>query len=887
MKTSHKAISALTLLSLVLSLPRVAPAEPEKPSYRRGPRAGVPPLRAKPPMGAAAAGMPAPAPAAPAPAAPPAAPAAASPTPPPLAPPVAGAAVGAAAGAVDLPTLPGEKEFTECKRVPAGRRVVVTLKPESELNDLIGWIKGISCRPFIIPANVRQGKVTIIVPEPITAGEAYRIFLSALDSMGLTIQPEGRVLKIIESNRARESPIPMIGSGEAAPNIEQYITRMIRLRNVTTEEMVQVLNRIKGRDGDITPYAPTSTLIITDLATNIRRMEEVVRALDVPMNSEKIWVIRLKNVLATEVAAMLEKIFGVTKPGQAAQRRAPVSMAAPSASNDVGSIVVDKGGAAPESELSISQIVPDERSNSLILIASEKTYLRVLALVKRLETQSGDGGGERVHVYGLENADSEDMAGVLQGMGVSVSGGRGGRAGGGGNARPAGQGGGGNAGLFQDDVKVTADKGTNSLVIVANPKDYLTLREVIRRLDVPRRQVYIEATVMEISLSKSRDLGVSYHGGLPVGDQFLLGGLRGNAGSTSLSSLSPLGLAAAQGLAGGFFGPLLGSSTSLGPQAATVPSYGIAILALQNNNDVNILQMPHIITTDNQKATIQVGQNLPFPSASFGGLGGGLGAGAGAAGAAGGLGFGLGTSVQRQDVALKLEITPHINASDYVRLEIDNEISDVADPNYNNLGPATNKRTIKTVTVVRDQQPVVLGGIMRDRNTETVTKIPLLGDIPILGYLFKIKRTETQKQMLLVVLTPYVINQPGDLSKVFERKMRERREFIEAYSAFANDRDFDRIVDYTRKRGALEEINRTATEAERDSADLRAAEQGLRREVEAGPVDLPVMPLRGGGGGGHAPAAPASAPSSGPAPQSLPTDSPIRPRAPGPAPVRQ
>ncbi|MCS6914790.1 MAG: type II secretion system secretin GspD [Myxococcales bacterium] len=761
----------------------------------------------------------------------------------------------------DLP-LPGEKEFTECRRIPPGKRIVVNLKQDSELQDLIGWIKTISCRPFIVPASIRQSKVTVIVPEAITVNEAYRIFLSALESMGLTVQPDGRVLKIIESNRARESSIPVVTPGERLPNTEQYVTRMLRLQHVTPEEVVQVLNRLKGRDGDITPYGPTNTLVITDTASNIKRMEQVVRALDVPMGSEKIWVIRLKNVVAGEVAQMLQQIFGVGKPGPGTSqpRRAPISVTPPSTGTDVATVQT----AETAVDLSISQVIPDERTNSLILVATERTYQRVLALIRRLEQQGGElgSGGGRVHVYSLENANAEDLAGVLQGLGVSVSasgGRRGGRAGASPPAQPApGGGAGGSSSIFQDEVKITADKSTNSLIILATAKDYLTLRDLIQRLDLPRRQVFIEATVMEVSLSKTRDLGLSYHGGYQVGDNvpaLLLGGLQ----SGSLRSTNPLSIAVLQGLAAGAVGPLFPSSSVLGQQAAGIPSFAVLMQALQTNNDVNILQEPTLLTTDNEKAIIQVGQNLPFPSAAFTGLpiGGGFGGTPGTPGAPGVGGFGLGTSVQRQDVALKLEITPHVNASDMVRLEIDNEISDVAERNYGGLGPATNKRTLKTVAVVRDQQPVVLGGILRDSVRESVTKIPLLGDIPILGYLFKFTQREVQKQMLIIVLTPYIIHDPSDLRRIFERKMQERRAFLETFSAMQGaDRDFDRVVDYSRKRGPLEEINRTILEAEREAMEIRAAEAGLRREIEAGPVELPVPPARSG-------TPPASAPPAG------------------------
>src|SRR6185503_4238530 len=151
--------------------------------------------------------------------------------------------------------------------------------------------------------------------------------------------------------------------------------------------------------------------------------------------------------------------------------------------------------------------------------------------------------------------------------------------------------------------------------------------------------------------------------------------------------------------------------------------------------------------------------------------------------------FSFGTSVQRQDVALKMEITPHVNDSDFVRLEIDNELSDVSNPNFNGLGPATSKRTVKSVVTVRDQQSIVLGGLIKDSVSNQVDKVPLLGDIPILGYLFKTTHKVIQKQNLLIILTPYIIKDPSDLRRIFERKLRERREFMERYTSFDDERD--------------------------------------------------------------------------------------------------
>jgi general secretion pathway protein D len=545
-------------------------------------------------------------------------------------------------------------------------------------------------------------------------------------------------------------------------------------------------------------------------------MEEITRQLDLPMRGERIWTIQVHRASASEVARVLQTNFGVNKatpflrPGQRPGVSPPVQLGA---------------------DLAISQIIPNESQGMLVIVATEPAYLRILALVKRLDPspELGRSTSDIVHVLPIENANAEDIARVLSAMGASV-----GRSGGGnyrrrpGNWGPALQPRSTAAGLFTEEVRISPDKPTNSLVILAAERDYITARDLLRKLDTPRRQVFIEATILEVSIDKSRKLGVASHGGTTIGsdpNQSLIFG--GSEPSTDVNSIlfSP---AALSGLAAGLRGPPIpGADRILGlPPGTSIPAFGVFLQALQNNGDVNIVSMPHLLTTDNEKASIQVGQNLPFPGA----LGGfpGVPAGAGLPGAS----FGFGTSVQRQDVALKLDITPHVNDSDFVRLEISNELSDIANPNFNGLGPSTSKRTIKSVVTVRDQQSVVLGGLIKDSVSEQVDKVPLLGDIPILGYLFKRTKRTIVKQNLLIVLTPHIIKGPEDLGRLFERKLAERRDFVERNSAFRDQRDYEATIDYHAKRGLLEEINRTAIEAEQDAAELHVAESRRPREVD-------------------------------------------------------
>jgi general secretion pathway protein D len=336
---------------------------------------------------------------------------------------------------------------------------------------------------------------------------------------------------------------------------------------------------------------------------------------------------------------------------------------------------------------------------------------------------------------------------------------------------------------------------------------------------------------MEISLTKGLQLGFAYHGGGTVGEgssqSIIFGGLQHKDWSSLV--INPLSL---MGLAVGARGQTIdGSGRLLGLQA-DIPGFGVMFQALQNNSDVNILSSPHILTTDNEQAEITVGQNLPFQG-SF--MGGSFGAAAGAAGASA-LSYLPAISVQRQDVVLKLKIKPHVNESDMVRLELEQEVSDIVSDNYNGLGPATSKRTAKTMVVVRDQQTVVIGGLMGNRMQTSESKIPLLGDIPLLGYFFKYKTKSAQKTNLLIVLTPYVIRDQSDLRRIFQKKLEERREYIERYTSFS-PRELRRDIDYRHKRGLLMEIAKVAEQADQEAKLLAESKKKIQDSFEG--VEMP------------------------------------------------
>ncbi len=681
-------------------------------------------------------------------------------------------------------------------------KVSVSFKPEVELKDLISWAMGFTCKNFVYGSGVgsRSAKVTIIAPKQMTSHQAWDVFLVSLSTMGLTVVPKGNVLKIVEAAQSKKDSIPIYRKGMPSSR-DQLVRVVIRPEHVAVDDLNAALNAVTSKDGQVTALPKAGVVLVTDYASQIATMRSLIRELDRPVAGETLYSIKVKYADVTELAQTLTTILGTrdTTPGAAPTpttrrsnnrrgRRATAPAPATTATN------AEVESAVP------SKIMADERTNTLIILASEPAYLRVKALVERLDIATEVEGGGRIHVYQLENADAEDMANtltaVISGLQTGSSTTRGGRAQPRPQVRPTAGGAEGSP-AFEGQVRVTQDKPTNSLVVVASVKDFLALRDVIRKLDTPRRQVFIEAVILEVSVNSSRDLGVSFHGGKDLSNgSILLAGLQ----HSQLQSLNVASLATSTGLIGGAVGPLLDNAQEL--LGTSIPSYGLLFQALATNSNVNVLSSPHILTTDNEEAEISVGQNIPYQASvsNFGAGGAG-----GTGGTTGGFGFPL-QSIQRQDVALTLKITPHINASDLVRLEIDQEISDIADPDFEGNGPSWAKRTIKTTVVVKDQQSIVIGGLMKDRVTTSESKIPLLGDIPLFGYLFKYSTKSKSKTNLLVLLTPYVIKDQMDIEEIVQRKIRERKEFLSTFSNFAQ-LGIDRRIDYRRKRGLIEEIN--------------------------------------------------------------------------------
>ena len=730
------------------------------------------------------------------------------------------------------------------------RRVSVSFKPEVELKDLITWAMGFTCKNFIFGSNISsRTKVTIIAPKTMTPFQAWRVFLVALRSMNMTIVPTGNVLRIIEASQAKSTSLPLYRKGSPGSG-EQLVRVIVRPEHMSVEDTTTALNVLKSKDGQVTAIRNAGVVVVTDYGSHVTKMRYLLAEIDQPASGERLYIIKVRNADVTELATKLQEILGLNER-RSSSRSSSSTSSSRSRSRRNNRNQSNQRAAEPAKEVAVavpSKIMADERINSLIILASKQAYLRVQALVKRLDVAVDVEGAGRIHVYYLENADAEELAGtlstVISGVSSPSSSSRSRSRSSSRSSRRSSSSSSSSAGsvAFEGQVRVTHDKPSNALVIVASVKDFLALREVIRKLDAPRRQVFIEASIFELNVSSARELGSSFHLGDTVRDGIVVGGVQHGE---DLSSLNPLSVATGTGLVGGLIGPLLDSAESILGTGISIPSYGVLLQALASNDNVNVLSSPHILTTDNEEAEISVGQNIPFQSTVAG-----LSSAAGQA--AGGFGFPIGTSVSRQDVALTLKITPHVNASDMVRLELDQEISDVANEDFQGLGPSWSKRTVKTTVVVRDQQTIVIGGLMQEREGFTVSKVPLLGDIPLLGYLFKFTRKSKAKTNLLIMLTPYVIKDQLDIEQIVQEKVRERNEFVRAFTSL-NKMKYQQSIDYQRKRGLVAEINHMVEQVEEEAQVLRELDRKLETFPD-GPIEyVPDDPAKGSGEENHVP----------------------------------
>jgi len=637
--------------------------------------------------------------------------------------------------AAPVPAAEPEGARAEPPAQEAKQDAVIALNfQDVELPVLAKFVSEVTGRNFIIDDRVR-GKVTIISPTRITPDEAYLVFQSVLQVKGFTTVPSGRFIKIVPIREARETTVP---TGARAG--EEVVTRILPLRHADAGNLIPVLQPLVSKDGLLTAYPATNSLVIVDAGANVERLAALMAQLDVAPSGGGVEVVPLRFAPAEELAPRVREAFG----GEGRALR----------------------------------VVADGRSNALVVAGPADDIARARSVIAHLD-RALPPGTTRVNVYRLKYADAESLSRVLaQLIGLPVGPppeprprgssfmrntaprGLPGLGYDGGMGRPAPQpvaatepppaSGGGTIPL-EAPVRITADTATNALVVSATSADWDTLRGVIQELDIRRPQVFVEAIILEATLDNMRALGVEFRAAGDIG-----GGV-----GLAQTNLNPLANALTDptSLAGLVLAAASNKKVRL-PNGQEVPAQTALLTALENDTTVNVLSAPNLITTDNEEAEIVVGRNVPFVASR--------------ATSASNL-ENLFTTIVRQDVGITLRLTPQITADDFVRLNLFEEVSDIVptvdagDPNQ--VGPTTTIRSASTEVAAHDGQTVVIGGLLSDTVRGMETAVPYFGRIPVLGAFFRHNEDRRMKTNLLVFLTPHIISSDAQMA---DNSLRER-----------------------------------------------------------------------------------------------------------------
>lgn len=579
------------------------------------------------------------------------------------------------------------------------RAEAVTLNfKEAEIGSVIDAMARITGRTFLVDPAVR-GNITVISSKPLSADEVYAVFLSILRVHDFAAVEAGKVTKIIPVAKASQDLV-LTDDGKSTARLpdDRIITRIHRLHNLQADKLVPILRPLLNTNSGQTSALAVkegNTLIFTDRAGNVERLLQIVRRLD-QASGGGLEMLRLEHADAREVVAVISGLELTSGRLSADQLR----MAA------------------------------DARTNSILLQGDEEHLLRVKAMILHLDTPLAQGGDTQV-VF-LRYANAKDLVGILTGMELPEA------------ARPDGSAPQSRTVQQRPDVNIQADENTNALIMTGPPAVIQSLQGIIRQLDIRRTQLMIEAVIAEVSTDQSVNLGVQWFGADTnmgaVSTNFPGSGV-GINGLAMSDEKSITALAGVSGLSLGFFS---GTAELFGKQFF---NFGALINALGSNSDTNILSTPSLVTMDNQVAEIIVGQNVPFLTGSF------------STATTGGNPF---QTIERRDVGIKLRVKPQVNEGDIIRLDIEQEVSGVETNSAayaagTGSGLITNTRSIKTSVLVEDGKVLVLGGLISDDVQETVNKVLLLGDIPILGALFRHTGSKKVKRNLMVFLRPVIL----------------------------------------------------------------------------------------------------------------------------------
>jgi general secretion pathway protein D len=605
-----------------------------------------------------------------------------------------------------LQTLPGGGT--------AGAERYVTIDFDNvDISVFIKFVSELTGKNFVIDDKVK-GKVTLISPRKIAVDDVYRVFESVLEIYGFTTVQAGEVIKVVPALDARGKNLELRLKKEAVSPEDRIVTQILSLQHADSNEMKKLLDPLVSKTSIVLSYPPTGMLIITDVLSNIKRLQDIISALDIEGVGQIISYIPLKYASATEMVKSLNLIF---------QQQA---------------------GKVTSSPL---KIVADERTNALILLASENDTKKVKELLKLIDKEIPRGSGS-IHVYYLQNANADDLVKVLTGLPQQTK-----------TPDPKAAA----AAPISKNVQIVADKATNSLIITADTADYLIIEDVIQKLDISRPMVYLEALIMEVNAQKGFKLGVEWQGANEGSYRdktgAVIGGVSGDSGSYSIAQ----GLLANKGLPSGFSFGVIGQMINVATIGGTIisfPSLAAFIQAYQSDSDVRILSTPQLLTLDNEEAEITVGKNVPYVTRQD-------------TTTTASINY---SSYEYKDVGVTLKVTPQINKEGFIRMKLEQTVTKIVtqtaevQTGINILAPTTLKRTAKTTVTIKDGETVVIGGMIEDNSDTGTYKVPLLGDIPILGWLFKSRTKSSERNNLFVFITPRIIRTPEEAASIQDDK---------------------------------------------------------------------------------------------------------------------
>jgi general secretion pathway protein D len=594
------------------------------------------------------------------------------------------------------------------------------------LADAVGKVTGLT---FLPDPRVR-GPVNLVNPKPMTPNELYQTFLSILQVNNFTTSRAGNIVKIIpEANMTR-----MAGNDlpdRINPNSDEIVTTVIELKNISAQQLNPILVRLIPQTSLVQSVTGTNALVIVDHASNVVRIQNLAAKLD-EAGSSGVDMIALKNSNASDVARTLTTLVAGS-PAEAA------------------------GGGVPK-------VVADDRTNSILVSGDASARQRIATQIANLDKPVADD--DNIETRYLKYARAEDVANTLKQQASTILATTSGNAGG---AAPAGAGASASSASADRSVNIQFDKPTNMLIVTAPPKTRKALMRIVDQMDIARAQVLLEAIIADVKVDSSSDLGVNWAVFSQENGKVVPGALFDSAiGGTDIATLAKTisdPASATSAPQGGTF--------ALGKLVDNGISWAAMIRALATNTNANVIASPTQVTLDNQEVNLESGQEVPLLSGSYSNVGNIGGAGGGVGGGIGGGVTSPFTTVNRVQLGTKLKITPQLNGSDAMTLTIDLESSELTGTTGDAGSSITDVRKFHNVLLVKDREWIVVGGLIRDSDETSQTRVPFLSRIPLIGNLFKVKSKARSKKNLMVFIRPTIITDTLQAAGVTNDKYKE------------------------------------------------------------------------------------------------------------------